>query len=85
MIGPSFIEDEAGGIRPTPPHSIVDWHEIVHDDISSCWNGGLMGQSASMRAHILALGAVQGEDQWERTVFVLHQEGDTIVTGFVYE
>ena len=44
-----------------------------------------MGQSASMRAHILTLGAVQGEDQWERAVFVLHQEGDTIVTGFVYE
>jgi len=69
---PSVIKDVTGRIRPTPPHSIVDRHEVMHDDISSCRNSGLMRERASVRAHVLALGTVKSKDQRQRAVLVLH-------------
>lgn len=81
----SIVEDVVRRIRPSPGQSFVHWHEVVQDLISSGWNSGLVSQSAPVRAHVLALGAVQSEDQRLRAVSVLHQKGDPVVAGLVHK
>ena len=55
---------------------------MVHDLGLPRGNGLLILELGAVAHHILALAAVQHEDQW-RSVFVLHQKGHAAVAGAV--